>query len=230
MLLNITELMGTRLAALDGEIGRIQDAYFDGALWVIRYLIADTGSWLSGRRVLLTPHSFGRLDQFEKILHLKLSRKRIEESPPVSPHQTVSRHDEIDHYRHYGWPAYWNGDSLWGADSHPSVPPQPAYRTDQHLGRRRRTDEGLKSAKAITGHSVQTIDGVAGRVSGFLVDDRSWAMREIVVEAPSDRASGKILISTTKVAGIQSEKSNVFVNLAMADIQRIGVIGRTPTA
>jgi hypothetical protein len=66
MLQNIKELYGRKLAALDGDIGHVKDFYFDDENWVIRYLVADTGSWLTGRLVLLTPHVFGKLDQSEK--------------------------------------------------------------------------------------------------------------------------------------------------------------------
>ena len=36
------ELYGTKLAALDGDIGHVRDFYFDDEIWVIRYLVADT--------------------------------------------------------------------------------------------------------------------------------------------------------------------------------------------
>ncbi len=63
---NIKELYGNRLAARDGDIGHVQDFYFDDKTWVIRYLVADTGSWLTGRRVLISPHAFGDVDQEKK--------------------------------------------------------------------------------------------------------------------------------------------------------------------
>ena len=36
MLQNIKELYGDKLTALDGEIGRVKDFYFDDKTWVIR--------------------------------------------------------------------------------------------------------------------------------------------------------------------------------------------------
>jgi len=59
MIQNINDLYGYKLAAIDGEIGQIKDFYFDDHDWVIRYLVVETGSWISGRQVLLTPHTFG---------------------------------------------------------------------------------------------------------------------------------------------------------------------------
>jgi hypothetical protein len=57
----IKQLCEEKLGASDGTIGRVKDFYFDDLNWVVRYLVADTGSWLSGRQVLISPHAFGRL-------------------------------------------------------------------------------------------------------------------------------------------------------------------------
>jgi len=48
MLWEASVVAGYRLAGLDGEIGSVRDFYFDDQSWVIRYLIADTGNWLTG--------------------------------------------------------------------------------------------------------------------------------------------------------------------------------------
>ena len=63
MLQHIKELYGDKLAATDGEIGHVKDFYFDDKSWAIRYAVADTGTWLSSRLVLLSPHAFGRWDR-----------------------------------------------------------------------------------------------------------------------------------------------------------------------
>ena len=59
MFTNIKLLYGKKLGASDGDIGHVKDFYFDDKTWLVRYLVADTGSWLSGRQVLLTSHAFG---------------------------------------------------------------------------------------------------------------------------------------------------------------------------
>ena len=104
MLLNIKQLYGDKLDALDGDIGHVKDFYFDDESWVIRYLVVDTGSWLTGRLVLLTPHAFGKVDQSEKTFHIKLHKKKIEDSPSIESHKPVSRQFEIEYYGYYGWP------------------------------------------------------------------------------------------------------------------------------
>src|ERR1700685_3217798 len=91
---SIKELYGKKLAALDGDIGHVKDVYFDDAAWAVRYVVVDTGTWLTGRLVLLSPHAFGKLDQNEDALHVKLRRKQIQDSPSIASHETVSRQFE----------------------------------------------------------------------------------------------------------------------------------------
>jgi hypothetical protein len=140
---NTAELLNDKLAALDGDIGHIRDFYFDDETWVIRYAIADTGAWLSGRIVLLSPHAFGKLDQHQKTLHINLQKAQIENSPSIETHKPVSRQFELDYHTYYGWPPYWSGKGLWGVGGYPGLLPlSPAevesrrlyhHRDDKHL-------------------------------------------------------------------------------------------------
>src|SRR5208282_3139147 len=89
MLQRIKQLYGDKLGASDGEIGHVKDFYFDDQNWAVRYVIADTGSWLTGRQVLISPHAFGGLHQSGKLLRVNLTRKQIEGSPPIELHKPV---------------------------------------------------------------------------------------------------------------------------------------------
>jgi hypothetical protein len=60
MLQSIKQLYGETLRASDGEIGHVKNFYFDDHNWAVRYVIVDTGAWLSGRLVLISPHAFGK--------------------------------------------------------------------------------------------------------------------------------------------------------------------------
>lgn len=86
---SLKRLCGNKLGASDGDIGRVKDFYFDDQNWAVRYVIADTSSWLAGREVLISPHAFGRLRQFENVLRLKLTRKQIEDSPSIDTRKPV---------------------------------------------------------------------------------------------------------------------------------------------
>jgi hypothetical protein len=219
MLQYIKQLYGSRLASLDGDIGHAKDFYFDDKAWVIRYLVADTGSWLTGRLVLISPHAFGKWDLYEKKLHIKLRKKQIEESPSIDQHVPVSRQFEEDYYRSFGWPAYWQGGQMWGMSGYPLVAaPLPA-----DIAARKalepREDRHLQSAKTVTGYAVEASDGPIGHLSGFRVDEKSWAIRDLVVETGHWYSGKEVLIPSGKVARIGYVESKVFVNLTKSEIQ-----------
>ena len=128
MLRSSKQLYGYKLGASDGEIGHVKDFYFDDQSWAVRYLIADTGSWLPGRQVLISPHSVGRLQESATdVLLVNLTREQIENSPSIDERKPVSRHYEEEYHRYFGWPYYWQGDALWGMSGFPilELPPSP---------------------------------------------------------------------------------------------------------
>jgi len=221
MLKNIKQLYGNKLCASDGDIGHVKDFYFDDTTWAVRYLVANTGtSWLAGHQVLLSPHAFGRFDPEAKVLLINLNRRQIEGSPSIESHRPVSRQYEEDYYRYYGWPVYWEGGDMWGMGSQPVAMPPPDPTLHAHLGHQQSGDIHLRSTQAITGYHIQAADGMIGHVSGFLVDDKSWVIGELIVETGHWYSGREILISPSKIERINYEESKVFVNLTKEDIQR----------
>jgi len=220
MLQNIKELYGITLAASDGEIGHVNDFYFDDTSWVIRYLVADTGSWLAGRKVLLTPHAFGHWNRDEKVLPINLTRKQIENSPSIESHRPVSRQFEHDYYQYYGWPAYWEGGGMWGVAGFPVIDAALIKKDRPHHGHHQRDDLHLRSTKVVAGYEIQASDGPIGHVISLTVDDKSWAIGELVVETGHWYAGKEILISAGDVKRISYDESKVFVELSQAAIRQ----------
>jgi hypothetical protein len=224
MLRSIKQLYGDKLGASDGEIGHVKDFYFEDQNWVVRYLVADTGSWLSGRQVLLAPHAIGSLDRTGKLLHVNLTRKQIEDSPSIGSHQPVSRQYEEEYYRYYGWPYYWRGEGLWGLSGFPilELPPRPfpgepaaAISCSPESA-----DAHLRSTQAVNGYHIQATDGTIGHICDFMTDAQSWAIHQLVVKT-GHRFSGKeVRIPTSQVGRISYEKSTVFVNLTTEAVEQ----------
>ncbi len=219
MLHNISEIYGDTLFAQDGEIGTAKDFYFDDNNWVVRYLIADTGNWLTGRMVLLAPHSFGDLDQLQKRLNIQLTRSQIEKSPSIDSHLPVSRQYEKEYYSYYGYPAYWDGGGMWGAGGFPMILPTDIL-AEKHTQFHHREDKHLQSTQAVRGYAIHAADGEIGHVSGFMVDEKSWAIRDLVIETGSWLSGKEILVPVSKVDRISYEESTVFITLTKEDIQR----------
>src|ERR1035437_676917 len=224
MLRSIKQLYGVKLGASDGEIGHVKDFYFDDRNWAVRYVVADTGSWLSGRKVLISPHAFGSLHQVGKLLLVNLTRKQIEDSPSIESHKPVSRQYEEEYYRYYGWPCYWQGDALWGMSGFPilELPTKPLLsETASAVGSQpERADAHLRNTQAVNGYDLEASDGTIGHICDFMMDDQSWAIRQLVIKT-GHRFSGKeVEIPTSQVDRISYEKSTVFVNLTSEAVQQ----------
>ena len=106
MLNKAKTLNGYKLDSLDGEIGKVNEFYFDDRHWTIRYLVADTGNWLTGRQVLISPYALNSVIKSEKHLSVDLTKKQIEDSPSLNTDKPVSRQFEEDYHGYYGWPTY----------------------------------------------------------------------------------------------------------------------------
>ena len=214
MLHSIQQRYGQRLRATDGEIGRVRDFFFDDKNWTVRYVVADTGPWLAGRQVLISPQALGRLYPNAKVLLVNLTRQQIEESPSTDDHPPVSRQHEEEFHRHYGYPYYAESWPLWGLAQYPVVipPPPPSIAAKQG-----RVDSRLRSARVVQGYNVEASDRAIGEVADFLIDGKTWVLREIVVASGPWR-SGEIHLSTGKVSRISYNESSVYVNWTKAAI------------
>jgi sporulation protein YlmC with PRC-barrel domain len=220
MLLSIINLYGHKLRASDGEIGHVKDFYFDDQNWAIRYLIADTGTWLPGRQVLISPHAFGTLHQDGKLLRVHLTRKQIEASPSIELHKPVSRQYEEEYYRYYGWPFYWQGGGLWGLSAIPILEPRPIQLAAASGRSPEGVDAQLRSTQAVNGYHIKASDGMIGHVCDFMMDAQSWAISQLVIKTGHWLAGREILIPTGKVDRISYEESTVFVKLTLATIEQ----------
>ncbi len=222
MLHNITDLYGKKLNARDGDIGHVKDFYFDDKSWAVRYLVVNTGTWLTGRLVLLSPHAFGALEPQEETLHVNLTRKQIENSPSIAMHRPVSRQYEEDYYLYYGWPAYWEGGGMWGTAGFPVTTAPTTTKARPHHGHNQRDDIHLHSTTAVQGYHLQAADGQIGTVSDFKVNDKTWAIEELIVETGHWYAHQKIIVPTAKLERLSYEESKVFTTLTRAVIQQLG--------
>ena len=218
MLHSINDLYGHKLIATDGDIGHVQDFYFDDKNWAVRYLVVNTGNWLTGRLVLLSPHAFGLLEPKDEILHVNLTRKQIEHSPSIATHRPVSRQYEEDYYLYYGWPAYWEGGGMWGSAGFPVSNAPATTKTSPHHGHNQRDDIHLHCTTAVKGYQLQAADGQIGKVSDFMIDDKTWAIVDLEVETGHWYAHKKIVMPTAKIERLSYEESKVFTSLTRATI------------
>jgi uncharacterized protein YrrD len=207
MLRRAKHLKGYHLGAMDGEIGRVKEFFFDDQTWHVRYLVADTGKWLPHRKVLISPHAFSSIDDAEKLVHVQLTREQVEKSPSIDSDKPVSRQFEEEYLRYFGWPFYWSDPLMWGV---PVVPPalpigeeEPGEHHDPHL----------RSMSEVIGYHIEARDGEVGHVEDFLLDDSDWAITELIVDTRNWLPGKHVLVSPDFIRNVSWEQAKVTVKL-----------------
>lgn len=64
------DLKACKIQSSDGDLGKINDFYFDDEDWVVRYLVVDTNNWLFKRKALISPIALKTPDWLKKTLSL----------------------------------------------------------------------------------------------------------------------------------------------------------------
>jgi hypothetical protein len=211
MLNKAKTLKGYTLNSLDGEIGKVKEFLFDDQHWSIRYLIADAGHWLIGRQVLLSPYALTAVNNEQKNISIHLTKKQIVDSPSLVNDEPVSRQFEEAYYGFYEWPNYWGGPYAWGP--FPYIERNPARWKESTQGKKA-WDPHLRSTQAVTGYHIQALDGEIGHVDDFIIDDKTWAIRYLVIDTMNWWPGKKILVSPKWIERVSWSDSKVFINLS----------------
>lgn len=216
----LKDLRGDAIVARDGRIGSLDDVFFDDREWSVRYLVVDTGNWLPGRQVLISPHSVQRDAQSKDAIALDLTREQVEGSPGLETDQPVSRQFEEAHARYYGYMQYLAATGATGA----VMPPPPSAARDVDRGELERAKEAarqshLRSSRAIAGYRIEAADGELGHVEDFVVDEDRWAISDLVVDTRNWLPGKKVLVPPSAVEDIDWESRKVRVRLARRELK-----------
>ena len=211
---NASRLIGKTIDALDGEIGSVHDLYFDDQTWSIRYLVVDTGKWLSGRKVLVAPEAIVKPWHHQPAIGVKLTTEQIRSSPDIDTAMPVSRVAEELLHRHYQWNPYWDSTIV----SSPAMPPPPSAltvkedREDAGKTAESLVDVRLRSANELGGYYVKAGDGEVGYVEDLVLDDDLSRILFLVVEVKGWLFGKKVLAGPSLISRVDWATSTVHVN------------------
>lgn len=217
MFIKAKTLKGYKLSSIDGEIGKIREFYFDDKHWAVRYLVVDTGNWITERQVLISPYALGAINKEEKTVRVDLTKKQIIDSPSLDTDKPVSRQFEEAYYQYYGLPLYWEGSNMWG--SFPYII-RDHKKWEDFNKESKKWDPNLRSTQEVDGYYVQASDGEIGHVEDFIIDDRTWAIRYLVIDTHNWWPGKKVLISPQWIERVSWNESKVFVNLSSTIIKQ----------
>ncbi|MEA2012645.1 MAG: PRC-barrel domain containing protein [Verrucomicrobiota bacterium] len=218
MLRSLNKIHNYVLQAEDGKIGHCKDLLFDDHFWTIRYLVADTGNWLPGLKVLLSPISFGEPDWDSRIFPVRLTKKGIEDAPKLDEHAPVNRQHEIHWTEYYGWPYYWGGSYAWGVGAHPGALYYEKLSNKKAIEVNSESNH-LRSVHEVTGYHIKESDSGIGHVKDFLADDKTWSIRYMVVDTHNWLSGKKVLISPDWIDSVDWEENKVSVALTSEQVK-----------
>jgi sporulation protein YlmC with PRC-barrel domain len=217
MLYKAKTLSGYTLRSLDGDIGNVKEFYLDDHHWTVRYLVVNTGHWITGRQVLISPYAITAVNKEEQYISINLTKKQIEDSPSLNDDKPISRQFEESYRRYYGMPMYWSGPYLWGAQ--PVIVHDPKMWSESIQGEES-WNPNLRSTSAMSGYDIQSPDGEIGHVEDFVIDDETWTIRYLVIDTKNWLPGKKVLISPQWIECVSWDQSIVFVNLSRNAIKQ----------
>src|SRR4051812_5259716 len=178
MIRTIKQIRGRTLAARDGHIGRVTDLFFDDAFWHVRYFVVETGPDWKNRTVLIAPEAVHPVDWTDENFPVDLTVDQVRHSPRVETDQPISRQQEEELRRYYAWPMYWDGVlGPAGIIAPIPIPAPPPIAPQPRPG-----NPHLRSAELTLGYRLEASDGKIGHVDEFLIDERSWEIRYLVID------------------------------------------------
>jgi sporulation protein YlmC with PRC-barrel domain len=206
----VNNLVGYTISAMDGDLGKVQEFYFDDITWSIRYLVVKSGNLFSEQKVLIPHIALGITDWRSRTFHVNLTIEQIRS-------KTVSRQRAIALFSQNALPVYW-GDGFY-AGPNGMVPYAPFidkktltncnYSVQQHHG-----NQYLLSTKKVKGYHIQANDGDIGHVADYIVDDKKWNLSFIVVGTHNWLPGRKILIKPYWIHHIDCDESKAYVNFS----------------
>jgi hypothetical protein len=212
MLLSTSRFISLTIGATDGVIGTVNDLLFDSRDWMVRYLVADTGTWMHGRLVLISPTALGIPDSAEKSIPVHLTREEVRNSPPIEADEPVSRRKEAELARYYGWPLYWSPSMTAVGLSMPAGPwpeePESSEPSSAEEG-----NPNLRSVREVIGYNVEASDGGVGHVDDFVVSTDHWAIQYVVIDTRNWLPARKVMLLPMWVSNINWELRQVEFNL-----------------
>jgi uncharacterized protein YrrD len=220
MLRSEKELRGYTIRAIDGDIGKVHELYFDDLAWIVRYMVVDTGNWLPGRKVLLWPGALGQPDWETQSLSVGLTKEQVENSPHISSDEPVSRQMETDLHTYYGWTPYWrSGLPALGLGAAAAAEMISRSAEEEDNEKEAESDPHLRSSREVIGYHIQARDGEIGHVEDLIIDDEAWYIHYLVIDTRNWLPGRKVLVAPAWAEQVNWVERMVYLDLSRETVK-----------
>lgn len=221
---NINSLLNYNIEAKDGLIGEIEEFYFDDQNWKIRYFIVQTGNWLAERKVLIPLNAILKKTWENGNFPLNLTKNQVKNSPDIDTDKPVSRQKEEELYVHYQWETYWasgfyGGGALVGSMPIPLIEREVLSETDKKKTHQN-DDNHLRSTETVTNYHVHATNGDIGHINDFIIDDKTWQIKFIVVDTQNWFGGKKVLIKVEDIKKIDWMENKILLNITTSTVEK----------
>jgi uncharacterized protein YrrD len=222
---SINSLLGYTIKGTDGEIGKVEEFYFDDRTSTIRYMIVRTGGWFSEKNVLISPEVFQKAEWESETLSVNLTLEKIKNGPDIDTDEPVSRQQEELMRGYYSWPGYYGygmygywGLGKWG---YPAVRGIEEEKEVQKMNATEHPHDNshLRSTHEVTGYDIHATDGDIGAVNDFIIDDTTWEINSIIVETGNWFSGKKVLFSPDRIKEINWKTGAVIIDTTIAHVK-----------
>ncbi|MEJ7560778.1 MAG: PRC-barrel domain-containing protein [Pedobacter sp.] len=211
-----TQLIDYSLGALDGEIGKIKDVYFDDHDWIVRYFVAQTGNWLFKREVLISPVAVEQsIEITNDVLNVNLSKDQVKNSPAIDTELPVSVQQESSLFDHYSWPSFGRAGTGWPTAG--MVRGTTAVINKAELPEE--FDPHLRSFLHVSQYEVLNETGRVGLVKDLLIDLENWSIPFLLIDDIFTSDKERVMIPTEKIVSIDWDTFQVKISSNQDEIQ-----------
>jgi hypothetical protein len=230
MLVNTSRIENSKIHATDGAVGKVTTFLFDEEQWVLRYIVAKYGFLFFGGRILLSPISVtGTVGDGEEI-RVGLTKGQIKNAPSADLARPISRRKEEQFHRYYQIPVYWGGAGLWGSAMTPMEAGTVTYEpnAEQEPIGAAEEEYHLRSTNEVEGYRVHATDKEVGTVASFLIEDSTWAVRYLRIDATEEIGNGNLYVSphwVDEISWIERKISLEMDSTRLSEAPTVGVEG-----
>ncbi len=201
----------------DGELGTVDDLYFDDEKWTGRYVVVNSNRWLPGKKLFVSPASISEFTLENESLYANINKEEAKKSP--SPEEEpVTRKFESQFSQYYGLNPYWMGPGLWGSGMIARDLAQE--KIDGSVVDYQEEESHAMSVNVVIGYEIATRDESFGKVKDVLVEEDSFKIRYFIVDTNHWLPGGKeVLISTDWIDDVNWHQSILSVNLTKDQVE-----------
>jgi sporulation protein YlmC with PRC-barrel domain len=121
----LDDIRGAEVYGVDEEkLGKIEDVIFDSASGELRYVVLDSGGWLSSKKFVVPARQLMIRDEQDKDFHVSLTKKQIERFPEYQERSFESDAEFTDYERRYK-EAWSDGPVMHREGSTHAITPEP---------------------------------------------------------------------------------------------------------